>query len=686
MPQYTSDKIRNVALVSHSGAGKTSLGEAILFDAGAISRLGKVTDGTTTSDYDPEETKRKISINLSLLPCQWKDTKFNIIDTPGYLDFVAEVKAAMTVSESAVVVVCGVSGVEVGTEHVWEYADNLKLPRLIFVNKMDRENVNFYNRLKDIQEKLGARCVPVQLPLGTENNFQGVVDLITRKGYSGNPLKETEVPSSILAEVNSYRDKLVEAVVEVDDELISKYLEGKDITEEEIYRCLKQATMIGKVVPVLLGSALSNSCITPLMDAIHSYLPSPKERGAIKVTNTSTKSEESVEPVSGSPLAALVFKTTLDPHVGKISYFRVYTGTISSNSQVWNISKGATERIGQLFTLRGKSQETIPELQAGDIGAVVRLALTGTGDTLGVREHPLKLAPIEFPEPVLRMAVHPKSKADLDKMSTALPKITEEDLTLQIQRNPDVGEMLLCGMGETHLEVASERLTRKFGADVKLELPRVPYKETITTNVNAEYKHKKQTGGHGQYGHVFLEMEPLPKGSGFEFTERVVGGAVPKNYIPAVEKGVNEAKPEGVLAKFPVVDVKVTLYDGSSHPVDSSEMAFKIAAAQAFKKGLSQGQPVLLEPIVNMTIVVPDSFTGDIISDLNSKRGRVLGMTPKGNINVIQAQAPLAEIQRYAIVLRSITQGRGTFSTEFSHYEEVPAQIAQKIIDQQKKE
>jgi len=686
VPQYTSDKIRNVALVSHSGAGKTSLGEAILFDAGAISRLGKVTDGTTTSDYDPEETKRKISINLSLLPCQWKDTKFNIIDTPGYLDFVAEVKAAMTVSESAVVVVCGVSGVEVGTEHVWEYADNLKLPRLIFVNKMDRENVNFYNRLKDIQEKLGARCVPVQLPLGTENNFQGVVDLITRKGYSGNPLKETEVPSSILAEVNSYRDKLVEAVVEVDDELISKYLEGKDITEEEIYRCLKQATMIGKVVPVLLGSALSNSCITPLMDAIHSYLPSPKERGAIKVTNTSTKSEESVEPVSGSPLAALVFKTTLDPHVGKISYFRVYTGTISSNSQVWNISKGATERIGQLFTLRGKSQETIPELQAGDIGAVVRLALTGTGDTLGVREHPLKLAPIEFPEPVLRMAVHPKSKADLDKMSTALPKITEEDLTLQIQRNPDVGEMLLCGMGETHLEVASERLTRKFGADVKLELPRVPYKETITTNVNAEYKHKKQTGGHGQYGHVFLEMEPLPKGSGFEFTERVVGGAVPKNYIPAVEKGVNEAKPEGVLAKFPVVDVKVTLYDGSSHPVDSSEMAFKIAAAQAFKKGLSQGQPVLLEPIVNMTIVVPDSFTGDIISDLNSKRGRVLGMTPKGNINVIQAQAPLAEIQRYAIVLRSITQGRGTFSTEFSHYEEVPAQIAQKIIDQQKKE
>ncbi len=686
MPQYTSDKIRNIALVAHSGAGKTSLAETMLFSAGAISRLGKVADGTTTSDYDPEEVKRKISINLSLLPCQWKDTKFNIIDTPGYLDFVAEVKAGLAVSESAVIVVCAVSGVEVGTEQVWEYADNLKLPRLVFVNKMDRENVNFYSRLKDIQAKLGVKCVPVQLPLGTENNFQGIIDLITKKGYSGNPLKETEVPSNILTEVNSYRDKLVEAVVEVDDELISKYLEGKEISEEEVYRCLKQATMTGKVVPVLLGSALNNSGITTLMDAIQSYLPSPKERGAIKVTNTSTKAEEAVEPVSESPLTALVFKTTLDPHVGKISYFRVYSGVLSSNSQVWNVSKGANERIGQLFTLRGKAQETISELQAGDIGAVVRLALTGTGDTLGLRERPLKLAPIEFPKPVLRLAVHPKSKADLDKMSTALLKLAEEDLTLQIQRDPDVGEMLLCGMGETHLEVASERLTRKFGADVKLELPKVPYKETITVKVNSEYKHKKQTGGHGQYGHVLLEMEPLPKGSGFEFTEKVVGGAVPRNYIPAVEKGVNEAKAEGVLAKFPAVDMRVKLYDGSSHPVDSSEMSFKIAAAQAFKKGLLQGQPVLLEPIVNMTIVVPDSFTGDIISDLNSKRARVLGMTPQGSTNVIQAQAPLAEIQRYAIALRSITQGRGTFSTEFSHYEEVPAQIAQKIIAQQQKE
>jgi elongation factor G len=683
VPQYKSDKIRNVVLVGHSGAGKTSIAESMLFDAGAISRLGKVADGTTTSDYDPEEIKRKISINLSLLPLTWKETKFNFIDTPGYLDFVAEVKAGLAVSDGAVIVVCAVSGVEVGTEQVWEYANNLALPRLIFVNKMDRENVNFYTRLKDIQAKLGTKCIPIQLPLGSESSFQGVIDLTTRKAYSGNPLKETEIPSTALAEVNSYRDKMIEAIVEFDDALLSKYLEGTEISEAEIYQCIKQATKTGKLAPILLGSGLMNSCITPLMDAAYNYLPSPKQRGAIKVINISTKADAVVEPESESPLTALVFKTILDPHVGKISYFRVYSGVMPSNSQVWNVSKSANERIGQLSSLRGKTQESITEIHAGDIGTIVRLTVSGTGDTLGLREHPVKIAPIEFPEPVVRMAVHPKSKVDLDRMSTALPKLTEEDLTLKLQRDPDVGEILLCGMGETHLDVASERLSRKFGAEVKLELPKVPYKETITMKVESEYKHKKQTGGHGQYGHVILEVEPLPKGSGFEFTERVVGGSVPRNFIPAVEKGVNEAKIEGILGKFPTVDIRVTLLDGSSHPVDSSEMAFKIAAAQAFKKGLSEGKSVLLEPIANITITVPDSFTGDIMSDLNSKRGRVLGMTPQGGINVIQAQAPVSEIQRYAITLRSITQGRGTFTSGFSHYEEVPPQITQKIIAQQ---
>ena len=685
MHHFEPERIRNVVLLSHSGAGKTSLSEAMLFNSGAISRLGNVADGTTTSDYDPAETKRQISINLSLIPCQWKDCKINLIDTPGYPDFVAEVMAGLAVSEGAVIVVCAASGVEVGTEQVWRYTSEAKLPCLIFVNKMDRENANFFNALKDIQVKLGTRCLPVQLPIGSQKDFQGIVDLVTKKAYSGTPLKETEMPSALQSEVDSYREKLVEAVVEVDDELIAKYLDGEEISEEQIYRCIKEATRLGKIVPVLPGSALKNIAVTTLLDAIHDYIPSPKEREALKATNASTKAEEMVEAVSEGPLSALVFKTTNDPRVGKISYFRVYSGTISSNSQVWNVNHGSAERVGQLFVMRGKTQEAVSQLSAGDIGAVAKLASTTTGDTLGSREHQLKFATVEFPQPLLNMAVQPKARGDLDKMSTVLPKICEEDLTLKVHREADIGEILLGGMGETHLDVAAERLASKFGVEVNLQRPKVPYKETITTATQAEYKHKKQTGGHGQYGHVLLELEPLPKGTGFEFAEKVVGGAVPRNYIPAVEKGVKEARLEGVLAGYPVVDVKVTLFDGSSHPVDSSDMAFKIAAAQALKKGLTEGQSVLLEPVVNMTITVPDTLTGDIIGDLNTKRARVLGMNPGNGVNVIQAQAPLAEVQRYAVDLRSMTQGRGTFTTEFSHYEEVPAQITQKIIAQKAK-
>jgi elongation factor G len=683
---FKSEKIRNIVLVSHSGAGKSTLAEAMLFNAGAISRLGKVDDGTSAADYDPEEVKRKISINMALLPCQWKDTKINIIDTPGYPDFVGEVKAAIRVCEGALVTICATSGVEVGTEAVWEYTGDANLPRMIFVNKMDRENADFFNTLKDIQNKLGRICLPVQLPIGSQKDFKGYVDLITMKGYSGNPLQETEVPSNLSNEISTHREKLIEAVVEVDDELITAYLDGKEIGQDDIYRCLKIATMQGKIVPVLLGTGLNNICIPPLLDAIQAYIPSPADVGPVKAVNSSNKTEEELEPSEGAPLAALVFKTMTDPHVGRVSYFRVYSGTISSNSQVWNINKNSNERIGQLIILRGKTQETVPQLSAGDIGAVTKLAVTTTNDTLGTREKPYILSPVEFPEPIFNMAVHPKSKADLDKMSTALPKIAEEDLTLKIQREPDIGEMLLCGMGDTHLEVAAEKMQRKFGADVVLETPKVPYKETITVSTKAEYKHKKQTGGHGQYGHVLLEMEPLERGQGFEFGDKIVGGAIPKNYIPAVEQGVNEAKLEGVLAKYPAIDIKVTLYDGSYHPVDSSDMSFKIAGLQAFKKGLSQGQPILLEPIMNMTISIPDSFTGDIISDLNSKRARVLGMNPQGGHNVIKAQAPMSEILRYAIDLRSITQGRGTFVTEFSHYEEVPQPVAQKIISQKEKD
>ena len=682
MHHYTSDKIRNVVLLSHSGAGKTSLSESILFNSGAVSRLGRTDDGTTTSDYEADEIKRQISINLSVLPYQWKDIKVNLIDVPGYPDFVGEVKAGLRVTEGAVIVVCATSGVEVGTEQVWQYADEDNLPCLIFINKIDRENANFLTVLNDIQAKLGLKCLPIQLPIGSQKDFQGIVDLVSRKGYGGNPLKEIEVPSSLLGEVDSYREKLVEAVVEVDDVLISKYLEGESITDDEIYTCICKATHLGKVVPVLVGCAITNKAIISLMDAICDYLPSPGDRGAIEAINITSGAGATVEQIPESSLSALVFKTSTDPRAGRLSCFRVYSGIIASNSQVWNTNKNIAERIGQLFVLRGKVQEPVTQLIAGDMGAVAKLATTSTGDTLSSRECQLKLYPINFPEPVLSKAIHPKSRADLDKMSTALPKICEEDHTLRVDRDPDVGEMLLSGMGGTHLEVAAEKLANKFGADVALEVPMVPYKETITVPVTAEYKHKKQTGGHGQYGHVYLKLEPLSRGNGFEFAEKVVGGAVPKNYIPAVEKGVNETRLGGVLAGYPVVDVKVTLYDGSSHPVDSSDMAFKIAGAQALKKGLSQGQPVLLEPIMNLTITIPDSYTGEIIGDLNSKRARVIGMSPAHGMNVIEAQAPSAEILNYATDLRSMTQGRGTFATKLSRHEEVPHAITQKIIAQ----
>jgi elongation factor G len=679
MQQSGPDKIRNVALFSHSGSGKTSLSEAMLFNAGAITRMGNVADGTTTSDYDPDEIKHKISINLTVLPMTWKGVKINVFDTPGYPDFVGEVKSALRVSEAAVILVCAASGVEVGTEQVWGYAMDAKLPRLIFMNKMDRENANFDSTLEQIQAKLSPRCLPIQIPIGSQKDFKGVIDIIGRKAYSGAPVKEIEIPAALMKDVDNAREKLIEAVVEIDDEIMTRYLDGGEIKNEEILKCLSESIRQGQVVPVLAGSGLTNNGAVALLDAILDYLPSPLAAGAVKATNSSG-TEESVKPATDSPLTALVFKTTMDPHVGKVSFFRVYSGVVSSNSQVWNVNKGAVERIGQVAVPRGKNQEAVPSVGTGDIGLVVKLANTVTCDTLGVKEKPLKLAPIKFPSPILNKAVYPKSKADLDKMSTGLARICEEDPSLKVQREPDVGELLLSGMGDTHLEIAASRLHRKFAVEVNLEVPRVPYKETITVPVEAEYKHKKQTGGHGQYGHVLIRMEPLPPGAGFEFAEKVVGGSVPKNYIPAVDKGIKEARVEGVLAGNPAVDMKVTLYDGSFHPVDSSEMAFKIAAAQAFKKGMLDGSPVLLEPIMNMTVTVPDSYTGDIIGDLNTKRARVQGMNPEHGMNVIQAQAPLAEVLRYAIDLRSMTQGRGTFTIEFSHYEAVPALQAQKII------
>jgi len=678
MQQFGLENIRNVVLLSHSGAGKTSASEAVLFTAGAITRLGKVTEGTTTSDYDPDEIKRQISINLSLLPYQWQGVKINLIDTPGYSDFVGEVKAAMRVAEGAVIIVCAASGVEVGTEQVWSYCEEVKLPRLIFINKMDRENADFYRTVEQLRSKFGSRCLPLQLPIGAQDSFEGVVDLLRMK--TGSEAKE--VPASLQEKAGSFREKLIEAVAEVDDRLIEKYLGGEELSGEELGGGLRKAVLGGRIVPILTGSAMKNIGFPLLLDAINSYLPSAKEREVV----TSGDGSERIQPSPDGPLAALVFKTSADPYVGKLTYFRVYSGAINSNSQVWNASRGGAERIGQLFILRGKNQEPVPQLGAGDIGAVAKLTTTSTGDTLCSQDKPVKIAPIEFPQPAFNLAVHPKTKTDLDKLGMALTRLAEEDPTLQVHREADTNETILSGIGESQLEVAAEKMMRKFGVGVRLETPKVPYKETITVPTKAEYKHKKQTGGHGQYGHVLLELEPLPRGSGHEFVEKVVGGAIPRNYIPAVEKGVNEAIKEGVLARYPVTDIRATVYDGSFHPVDSSDICFKIAGAGAFKKGLSQGQPVLLEPIMNIEVTIPEDYTGDIIGDLNTKRARVQGMTPGEGVNIIEAQVPLAEILRYAIDLKSITQGRGSYKATFSRYEEVPSHVVQKIIAERQAE
>ena len=677
MQQYGLENIRNVVLLSHSGAGKTSASEAMLFAAGAIKRLGKVEDGSTTSDYDPDELKRQISISLSLLPCEWKGAKLNLVDTPGYSDFVGEVRAAMRVSEGAAIMVCAASGVEVGTEQVWEYCEQSGLPRLIFINKMDRENADFNKTVGQIQERFGAKCLPLQLPIGSQNSFTGIVRLLTMKAYSGTDAKEGEVPEALQSQANSFREKLIEAIAEVDDKLIEKYLEGQELSQEEIGEGLRRAIVAGKVVPILTGSALKSIGIGMLMDAINGYLPSAKEG---KVVTLSGSKEETSEPSADGPLAALVFKTSADPYVGKLTYFRVYNGAITSNSQIWNANRNGAERIGQLFMIRGKNQEPVAQVGAGDMGAVAKLTTTNTGDTLCTQAKPLKIAPIEFPEPVFSLAVHPKTKADLDKLGAALSRIAEEDLTIEVHREAGTNETVMSGIGESQLEVAADRMQRKFGVGVKLEVPKVPYKETIMTGAKAEYKHKKQTGGHGQYGHVLLELEPLPRGSGFEFANKTVGGSIPRNYIPAVEKGVNEAIHEGVLGRYPVVDIKATVYDGSFHPVDSSEICFKIAGAGALRKGLAEGQPILLEPIMNIEVSIPEDYTGDIIGDLNTKRARVQGMNPGGGVNVIEAQVPQAEVLRYSIDLKSITQGRGSYKASFSHYEEVPAHIAEKII------
>ena len=679
MQDFETENIRNILLLSHTGAGKTSLAEAMLYDAGVITRLGKVDEGNTVADFEPEEIKRKGSISTALIPFEWKKTKINVIDVPGYFDFFGEAKAALRVADAAIFVVCAASGVEVGTELFWQYADEVGLPRLVFVNKIDRENADFLKVAGQLVEKFGRKCVPIQIAIGAQDSYQGVFDLIAMK-----PAGDAKVEAIPQDQIDALRERLVEGVAETDDDLAMKYLEGEEITEEEIRVALPKGIREGKIVPVLVGSALRNKDIDELLDVICQYLPSPKERGSMEVAIGDAR--ENLTYDEDAPFAALVFKTSTDPYVGKMSYLRVFSGGISSDSTVWNTGKEKLERIGQLQTMRGKTQEPTSRIVAGDIGVVTKLTETSTGDTLANQDHPLLFDPIAFPAPNLSVAVHPRTKADFDKLGMVLSKLNEEDPSLSIRRDADTGETILSGYGEAQLEVMADKMKRKFSLEADLTIPKIPYKETITVPVKAEYKHKKQTGGHGQFGHVLIEIEPMPRGYGYEFAERIVGGAIPKNYIPAVAKGIAEALSEGIMAGCPVVDLKVTLYDGSFHSVDSSDMSFKIAGSHALRKGVSQAQPVLLEPIMNIKITVPDAFTGDVMGDLNGKRARISGMTPENGESVIEAQAPLSEIQRYSIDLRSITQARGGYTSEFSHYEEMPAHIAQRIIDEAAKE
>ena len=679
MKNYKTEELRNVSLVAHSGAGKTSLAEAMLFNAGAINRLGKVEEGNTVSDYDPEEIRRHMSVNTSVTPWEWQGHKVNVLDTPGYMDFVGEVKGAVRVSDGVVILVCATSGVEVGTELTWQYADELSLPRLVFINKMERENANFQNALEQLKAKFGANLVPLQLPIGSQLNFKGVIDLLSMKAYLGDGKTASEIPADLLQQAQTLRVALVEAAAEADDELILKYLDGKQLSPEEINRGLAGAVRQGKVVPVLYGSGALNCGVRLLQDSIVRYLPSPAGQ-EIKAKVLRDGSEETLRPSSAGPLAALVFKTMADPYVGKLTYFRVYSGAMQSDTRVLNANKGEEERLGQLFFLLGKEQTPTKEVASGDIGAVAKLQTTVTGHTLSDKDHPVTLRGVTFPHPVAFAALAPKTKADLDKMGSAIARLVEEDPTLIVNRDPDTSETVLQGMGDSHIDIAVRRLHQKFGVEVVTSVPKVPYKETITRTVQVQGRHKKQTGGRGQFGDIWVRFDPLPRGTGFEFSDEVFGGHVPRNFIPAVEKGMYEALEKGVLAGYPATDFRAALCDGSSHPVDSSEIAFKLAAHLAFKKGMEEAGAILLEPVMKVTITVPEQFMGDVLGDLNTKRARVLGMDQQKGNSVINSEAPLAEMQRYAADLRSMTQGRGYFSMEFLRYDPVPTHIQQNVI------
>jgi len=664
LKSYQTSQLRNIGIFAHGGAGKTSLVESMLFNTGAINRLGRVEDGTTTSDYHPEEIKKQVTIHTTLVPCEWNDTKLNLLDSPGFSDFIGDVQGVLRVVDNALFMVCAVAGVEVQTELIWDMANDAKLPRVVFINKMDRENANFEKVLGEIEEQLPGSFIPVQIPIGAAETFSGYIDMITQKAYAykdKGEVSEIPVPDDLADALEIYREKLVESSAEMDDEALEKYLNGDELSETEIMNGLKAAIKQGKVTPVLCGSATKNVGVKQLMDFMAEFYTAPEDK-------------------SSEPLSALVFKTLVDPFVGKMNFIRVFSGSLKADVPLYNVTKEKAEKIGQVLFVRGKHQENTTQVPCGDIAVLVKLQDTNTNDSLGVKEKSVKLDPVVFPVPTFTVAIEPKSKGDEDKLGNAISRTLEEDPALRVEKNVETHQTLLTGMGEMHLDITLDKLKRKFGVDIITKDVRVPYRETIRGTVKVEGKHKKQTGGHGQYGHCWLRIEPLAEGT-FEFGEEIFGGSVPRQYIPAVEKGVREAMADGVLAGYPVTNVKVVVYDGSYHNVDSSEMAFKIAGAQAFKKGAQQAKPTLLEPIADVEVRVPENYTGDIISDFNTKRGRIQGMEPGDKLTTVKAQVPMSEMYRYAIDLKSMTQGRGSFAMEFSHYEEVPAMLADKIVE-----
>ncbi len=689
MKPYAADKIHNVAVVGHGGTGKTSLVEAMLFAAKAIDRLGRVDEGTTTTDFDPEEVRRKHTINASLAPLEWSNRKINLIDAPGYPDFIAEMVAPLHVCEGALVVVDAVAGVEVQTEKAWASADENRTSRLVVVNRLDRENALFARTVERLRTRFGGRVVPLQIPIGAEAHFRGVIDLLHMKAYvwANGEAIVGEIPAEWTAEAAAARERLVEAAAESDDALTEKYLEEGTLPQEDLERGLQSGVRGGTLVPVLCAAGGRAIGITPILDAIVTLLPTPAEAGPVLGQRPGSGEEVKRPPSADEPLAALVFKTMADPYVGKLSYFRVYTGRFSADGSVYNATRDKTERVGTLYYLRGKQQEAVGQIAAGDMGAVAKLAETATGDTLCAKEAPVLLPPVKFPQPAITLAIEPKTRADEDKLANALHRLAEEDPTVRIHRDAEMKQTVISGMGESHLDIIADRLKRKFGVEVSLAVPKVPYRETVKKKGAAQGRYVKQTGGRGQYGVCSLEVEPVPRSGGFEFVDEIFGGAIPNQFIASVEKGVRKALEEGVLAGYPMVDVRVRLVDGKYHDVDSSDIAFQIAGSMGFKEAAAQAQLVLLEPIMNLSVRVPEEVMGDIIGDLNAKRARISGMEPQGDgTTVVRAQVPQAETLRYASDLRSITGGRGNFEMEFSHYEEVPGHVAERVVAEAKKQ